>query len=162
MRELALKTGDAAARLSGAAHGHASDTLSTPSQRRGASPFSLLFGGDVNLNNTLKPSELAGDLTAAASASCIAPRYREVAASSPKSALMEPPPPSYLDGVFRDGVADWNKFSGGTLSLHMADLAWTPLERRWEAEGALATTHSTLEHKMQCCRPALGRDVLGG
>ena len=116
----------------------------------------------MNLNNTLKPSELAGDLAAAASASCIAPRYREVAASSPKSALMEPPPPSYLDGVFRDGVADWNKFSGGTLSLHMADLAWTPPERRWEGEGTLAITHSTLEHNIQCCRPALGRDLLGG
>jgi hypothetical protein len=101
-----------------------------------------------------------------AHASCIAPRYREVATIlATKSALMEPPPPSYLDGVFRLP----NKFSGGSLSLHMADLAafahaWTPLERRWEAEGALArvaTTHSTLEHNMQCCRPALGRE-LGG
>jgi hypothetical protein len=60
---------------------------------------------------------------------------------STKSALMEPPPPSYLDGVFPNGVADWTKFSAGTLSNHMCDLAafahaWAPLERRWEAGGA--------------------------
>jgi hypothetical protein len=37
---------------------------------------------------------------------CIAPRYREVAVTlSTKSALMEQPPPSYLDGVHpADGV----------------------------------------------------------
>ena len=74
--------------------------------------------------------------------SCIAPRYREVAAIlSTKSALMEPPPASYLDGVFTADGVNWTKFSGGSLSVHMFDMAafayaWTPLERRWEAGGA--------------------------
>jgi hypothetical protein len=75
---------------------------------------------------------------------CIAPCYREVTAIlSTKSALMEPPPPSYLDGVYpADGVG-WTKFSGGTLSYPMFDMgafaqAWAPLERRWEAGGAPA------------------------
>jgi hypothetical protein len=83
--------------------------------------------------------------------SCIAPRYRDVAAIlSTKSALMEPPPASSLDGAFPDGVADWTKFSNGTLSVHMVALsafahAWAPLERRWEAGGAPAArlTHSS-------------------
>ena len=85
-----------------------------------------------------------------AHASCIAPHYREVAAIlSTKSALMENPPASYLDGVFPDGVADWTKFSIGTLSSHMVDMgafahAWAPLERRWESGGAPAT---------RCTRP---------
>ena len=48
---------------------------------------------------------------------------------------MEQPPPSYVDGVFPDGVADWTKFSAGSLSMHMFDMgtfahAWAPLERR--------------------------------
>jgi hypothetical protein len=74
--------------------------------------------------------------------SCIAPNYRKVAAIlSTKSALMENPPASYLDAVFPNGVADWTKFSAGTLSAHMFDMgifahAWAPLERRWEAGGA--------------------------
>ena len=99
-------------------------------------------------------------------ASCIAPRFREVAAIlSTKSALMEPPPASHLDGVFPDGVADWTKFSGGTLSFHMYDMAafahaWAPLERRWEAEGAAAVMHSTALHVChRCCwqrLPGLG------
>jgi hypothetical protein len=82
-----------------------------------------------------------------AHAGCIAPRYREIAAIlSTKSALMEPPPPSYLDGVYPDGVADWTKFSARSLSIHMLDMAafvhaWAPLERRWEVEGASATMH---------------------
>jgi hypothetical protein len=77
--------------------------------------------------------------------SCIAPRYREVAAIlSTKSALMESPPASYLDGPFPADGIDWTKFSGGTLSYHMYDMAaftyaWAPLERRWEAEGAAVT-----------------------
>jgi hypothetical protein len=77
--------------------------------------------------------------------SCIAPRYRGVATIlSTKSALIENPPASYLDGMFPHGVADWTKFSQGTLSVHMMDLgafahAWAPLERRWEAGGAPAT-----------------------
>jgi hypothetical protein len=85
-----------------------------------------------------------------AHAGCIAPRYRELAAIlSTKSALMEPPPASYLDGVFPDGVADWTKFSGWTLSWHMMDMgafahAWAPLERRWEAGGAPALMHECI------------------
>jgi hypothetical protein len=83
-----------------------------------------------------------------AHASCIAPRYRDIAAIlSTKSALMEPPPPSYLDGIYPAGVTDWTKFSGGTLSMHMFDMAafahaWAPLERRWEAEGAAVAMHA--------------------
>jgi hypothetical protein len=77
-----------------------------------------------------------------AHAGCIAPRWREVAAIlSTKSALMEPPPASYLDGVYPADGVDWTKFSAGSLSFHMIDMAafaraWAPLERRWEAEGA--------------------------
>ena len=77
-----------------------------------------------------------------AHASCIAPRYRDVAAIlSTKSALIENPPPTYLDGVHPADGVNWTKFSGGTLSYHMHDMgtfahAWAPLERRWEAEGA--------------------------
>ena len=74
--------------------------------------------------------------------SCIAPRYREIAAIlSTKSALMESPPVSYLDGVFPADGVDWAKFSALSLSSHILDmgafgLAWAPLERRWEVEGA--------------------------
>jgi hypothetical protein len=80
---------------------------------------------------------------------CIAPRYREVAAIlSTKSALMEPPPPSYLDGAFPADEIGWPKFSGGSLSTPMYDMAtfahtWAPLERRWEAGGAPAIMHAT-------------------
>ena len=80
---------------------------------------------------------------------CIAPRYREIAAIlTTKSALIENPPPSYLDGVCPHGVADWTKFSGGTLTNLMLDMAafahaCAPLERRWEAEGAAAVMHSS-------------------
>jgi hypothetical protein len=64
---------------------------------------------------------------------------------------MEPPPPSYLDGVHPAGVTDWTKFSGGTLSYHMIDMAafahaWAPLERRWEAEGAAVAMHATASY----------------
>jgi hypothetical protein len=89
--------------------------------------------------------------------SCIAPRYREVAAIlATKSALMEPPPPSYLDGVCPAGVADWTKFSQGTLSTTMFDMgtfahAWAPLERRWEAGGAPAAIHATALHVCHMC-----------
>jgi hypothetical protein len=74
---------------------------------------------------------------------CMAPRWREVAMIlSTKSALMEPPSPVYVDGLFPNGMADWTKFSGGSLSYHMFDMAvfayaWAPLERRWQAGGAL-------------------------
>jgi hypothetical protein len=84
-----------------------------------------------------------------AHASCIAPRYRDVAAIlSTKSALIENPPPSFLDGVYPDAGVDWTKFSDGTLSYPMHDLgtfahAWAPLERRWEAEGARAIMLAT-------------------
>jgi hypothetical protein len=82
-------------------------------------------------------------------AGCIAPRYREVATIlSTKSALMENPPPSYLDGVYPADEIDWTKFSGATLSMHMIDMgafahAWAPLERRWEADGAAVAMHTT-------------------
>ena len=87
-----------------------------------------------------------------AHASCIAPRWREVAAIlSTKSALMENPPPSYLDGVYPADGIDWTKFSQGSLSLHMIDMAtfahaWAPLERRWEAEGAVVAMHATVSY----------------
>ena len=98
--------------------------------------------------------------------SCIAPRYRDAAAIlSTKSALMEPPPPSYLDGIFPAGVADWTKFSSGTLSYHMNDMgafahAWAPLERRWEAGGAPAIRRAcaTLV-QYAALLPALGREL---
>jgi hypothetical protein len=83
---------------------------------------------------------------------CIAPRYRDIAAIlSTKSALMENPPPSYLDGVFPADGIDWTKFSQGSLSYHMFDMgafahAWAPLERRWEAEGAAVAMHATASY----------------
>jgi hypothetical protein len=76
--------------------------------------------------------------------SCIAPRWRDVATIlSTKSALMELPPTSYLDGAFPDAFPDWTKISAGTLKTHMLDMAafahaWAPLERRWEVGGAHA------------------------
>ena len=87
-----------------------------------------------------------------AHASCIAPRYRDVTAIlSTKSALMEPPPPSFLDGVYPAAGIDWTKFSSGSLSNHMMDIgafahAWAPLERRWEAEGAAVAVHATASY----------------
>ena len=86
-----------------------------------------------------------------AHASCIAPRCRDIAAIlSTKSALMEPPPPSYLDGVYPAAGIDWTKFSS-TLSYHMWDMgafthAWAPLERRWEVEGAAIAMHATASY----------------
>jgi hypothetical protein len=87
-----------------------------------------------------------------AHAGCIAPRYRDIAAIlSTKSALMEPPPASYLDGVFPADGVDWTKFSGGSLSNHMYDMgafahAWAPLEQRWQVGGAptVRRTHSSV------------------
>jgi hypothetical protein len=87
-----------------------------------------------------------------AHAGCIAPRYREIATIlSTKSALMENPPPSYLDGVYPADGIDWTKFSAGSLSYHMYDMAafahaWVPLERRWEAEGAAVAVHATASY----------------
>jgi hypothetical protein len=84
--------------------------------------------------------------------SCIAPRYCEVAAIlSTKSALVENPPPSYLDGVYPADGVDWTKFSAGSLSYHLFDMAafahaWAPLERRWEAEGAAVAMHATASY----------------
>jgi hypothetical protein len=89
--------------------------------------------------------------------SCIAPRYREVAAIlSTKSALMEPPPSSYLDAAYPADGVDWTKFSQGSLSTTMVDMgafthAWAPLERRWEAEGAPAAIHATALHVCHMC-----------
>jgi hypothetical protein len=85
-----------------------------------------------------------------AHASCIAPRFRDVATILlTKTALMEPPPPSDLNGVFPGDLLDWTKFSDGSLLYHMLDLgafahAWAPLERRWEAGGAPAITRMQL------------------
>jgi hypothetical protein len=79
--------------------------------------------------------------------SCIAPRHRDVAAIlTTKSALIELPPVSFLDGLYPDGVADWTKFSAGALSWPLHDMggfahAWAPLERRWEAGGAPILMH---------------------
>jgi hypothetical protein len=79
---------------------------------------------------------------------CIVPRYREVATIlSTKSTLMETPPASYLDGVFPADGVDWTKFFTGTLGTPMLDMAafayaWAPLERRWEAGGALVMCHT--------------------
>jgi hypothetical protein len=79
--------------------------------------------------------------------SCMAPRWREIAVIlSTKSALIENPPPSYLDGVYPADGVDWTKITQGTLSYHMFDMAafadaWAPLERRWEAEGAPSIIH---------------------
>ena len=63
---------------------------------------------------------------------------------------MENPPPSFLDGVYPADGIDWTKFSGGSLTIHMVDMAtfahaWAPLERRWEAGGAppIRRTHSS-------------------
>jgi hypothetical protein len=87
-----------------------------------------------------------------AHASCIAPRYREAAAIlSTKTALMENPPTSYLDGVYPADGIDWTKFSGGTLAYHKVDMAafahaWAPLERRWEAEGAAVAMHAAVSY----------------
>ena len=84
-----------------------------------------------------------------AHASCIAPRYRDVTAIlSTKSALIENPPPSYLDGPYPADGVNWTKFSGGSLSYHMFDMAtfahaWAPLEQRWEAGGAPILMHSS-------------------
>jgi hypothetical protein len=87
-----------------------------------------------------------------AHASCIAPRYRDAALIlSTKSALMEPPPPSFLDGLYPADGIDWTKFSTGSLSNHMVDMgafahAWAQLERRWEAEGATVVMHATASY----------------
>jgi hypothetical protein len=81
---------------------------------------------------------------------CMAPRWREVATIlSSKSALIENPVASYLNGVFPDGVTDWTKFSAASLSHPMFDMAafayaWAPLERRWESGGAPSLTPSRL------------------
>jgi hypothetical protein len=93
--------------------------------------------------------------------SCIAPRYRDVAAIlATKSALMENPPPSYLDVIFPADGIDWTKFSSGTLSHHMYPMAafahvWASLERRWEVGGALAIRHmpSSAVCNNCCCPP---------
>jgi hypothetical protein len=80
---------------------------------------------------------------------CMAPRWRDVATIlSTKSALMETPPAAFLDGAFPADGVDWTKFSVGSLSAHINDMAafahaWTPLERRWESEGAPAIMHTT-------------------
>jgi hypothetical protein len=96
---------------------------------------------------------------------CIAPRWREITAiMSTKSALMEPPPPSHLDGVYAHAGVDWTKFSGGTLSFHLVDIgafahAWAPLERRWEA-GGVPLFHSTRCHNYTCEGPASHNSIL--
>ena len=70
---------------------------------------------------------------------CITPCWREIAAIlKTKGHLLQRPPPSFLDGMFPDGVADWTKFLAGSLAYLQFDMsafadAWAPLERRWEA-----------------------------
>ena len=70
---------------------------------------------------------------------CIAPCWREVATIlATKGHLLEDPPVTLLDRIFPDGIADWTKFSQGTLINLQYDMgafadAWAPLERRWEA-----------------------------
>jgi hypothetical protein len=70
---------------------------------------------------------------------CMAPCYREVATIlTTKGHLLQRPPPTFLDGIFPDGVADWTKFLGGSLIWLQFEMcafadAWAPLERRWEA-----------------------------
>jgi hypothetical protein len=94
--------------------------------------------------------------------SCIAPRWRDVAAIlSTKSALMENPPASFFDGVYPANGVDWTKFSGGTLSFHMFDMgafvhAWAPRERRGEAEGAPSLIHPSA---LQCMQPLAWKSV---
>ena len=74
-----------------------------------------------------------------AHAGCMAPRYREVATIlATKGHLLQRPPPALLDRIFPDGIADWTKFSQGTLITLQYDMGafadtWAPLERRWEA-----------------------------
>jgi hypothetical protein len=69
---------------------------------------------------------------------------------------MEPPPPSYLDGLYPADGVDWTKFTGTSLSTPSIDMgpfahAWAPLERRWEAGGASNSTHaSVLYNATQC------------
>jgi hypothetical protein len=92
-----------------------------------------------------------------AHAGCIAPRWRDVAAIlATKSALMEPPPASYLDGAYSADAVDWTKFSGGSLSVHMSDMAafahaWAPLERRWEVGGTPHCMRSCALFRMSAC-----------
>ena len=55
-----------------------------------------------------------------------------------EGALAAAPAPALLDRIFPDGIADWTKFSQGTLITLQYDMgafadAWAPLERRWEA-----------------------------
>ena len=109
------------------------------------SPYKKYSPADIALLEDPAKRQLYID----AHAGCIAPRWREITTIlSTKSALMEQPPPSYLDGVYPADGVDWTKFSGGTLSHHMLDMgvfahAWAPLERRWEAEGAAVAMHAT-------------------
>ena len=69
----------------------------------------------------------------------VAPCWREVATIlATKGHLLQRPPPALLDRIFPDGIADWTKFSMGTLNTLQFDMgafadAWAPLERRWEA-----------------------------
>jgi hypothetical protein len=69
----------------------------------------------------------------------MAPCYREVATIlATKGHLLQRPPPSFLDGIFSDGITDWTKFMLGTLAWFQIEMAafadaWAPLERRWGA-----------------------------
>jgi hypothetical protein len=121
------------------------------------SPYKKYSAADVALLDDPAKRQLYIE----AHAGCIVPCWREVAAILlTKSALMEQTPPSYLDGAFSADGVDWTKFSAGSLSVHMQDMgafahAWGPLERRWEAGGALAIMRSyALPCSMpHCCAP---------
>ena len=69
-----------------------------------------------------------------------------------------------LDGVYPADGIHWTKFSAGTLSSHMYDMAAfaharAPLERRWDAGGAAAVISTRPHHAIVLC--ALGWN-LGG
>jgi hypothetical protein len=70
---------------------------------------------------------------------CMAPCWRQVATIlATKGHLLQRPPPTLLDRIFPDGIADWTKVVAGSVVWLQYDMgafanAWAPLERRWEA-----------------------------
>ena len=99
------------------------------------SPYSKYSPADIALLEDPAKRQLYIE----AHAGCAAPSYREVATIlATKGHLLQRPPPALLDRIFPDGIADWTKFSQGTLITLQYDMgafadAWAPLERRWEA-----------------------------
>jgi hypothetical protein len=109
------------------------------------SPYKKYSAADIALLEDVAKRQLYIE----AYTGCIAPRYREIAEIlATTSALMENPPPSYLDGVYPAAGVSWTEFLGGSLSSPIFDMAafahaWAPLERRWEAGGAAAVMYSS-------------------